>query len=384
MSVVLPCLDEAASVGLCVLEARDALDRIGGGDVIVVDNGSTDGSADVARAAGAIVIHEPRPGYGRAIRTGVDAAPPSVVVVADADMTYDLSRLGELVSPVLAGEADLVIGARRGGTDRRAMPLTHRLVGTPVLSYLIRNATGGQVLVDDSQSGFRAMPRDTFVGLDLNATGMEFASEMLIRAARQDLRITELPLGYRKRIGTSKLSARADAWRHVREIASLAPAMFLIGPGVMLAGLGLTVAIWSVVAGDAVTVGSWRWEPVFFATIALVIGAQAALVGVLLEARSPGPTVRSRRWRSFVYSPNFGRWCGRSGAVLAVTGALVDIALVPLRAHTGIGDERALALAGLAQSMLIVGCTAAGFGALWHRVAEIGIAPEGRRANASG
>ena len=159
VSVVLPCLNEAESVGLCVTAAREALAGAGiRGEVVVVDNGSTDGSPQLAADAGARVIRESQQGYGSALRTGFAAAKGEVVVMADADLTYDFAKVPELVAPIRAGEADMVLGSRLGGATRQTMPFLHRFVGTPAITFLTARACGGRV-VRDSQSGFRAFRR---------------------------------------------------------------------------------------------------------------------------------------------------------------------------------------------------------------------------------
>jgi glycosyltransferase involved in cell wall biosynthesis len=152
------------------------------GEVIVVDNGSTDGSAEVAAAAGARVIAEPRRDYGRALRSGFERANADVVVMADADGTYDLSRLPQLVRPVLDGDADMALATRLDGATRASMPLLHRHLGTPVITFLTSRACGRKVTCD-SQTGYRAFRRDRMLELGLRSDGMELASEMLIKAA---------------------------------------------------------------------------------------------------------------------------------------------------------------------------------------------------------
>src|SRR5712692_836569 len=215
VSVVLPCFNEADSVGLCVKEARDALAGAGiVGEVVVVDNGSADGSGEVAEAAGARVVHEGRRGYGSALRAGFAAAEGDVIVMADADSTYDLTKVPDLVAPIQRDAADLVLGGRLDAATRRTMPFLHRFVGTPALTFLVARACGGKV-VNDSQSGFRAFRRDKLASLDVRSTGMELASEMLIRAARAGLRVMEVPAGYRERIGQSKLNAFEIGRAHV-------------------------------------------------------------------------------------------------------------------------------------------------------------------------
>lgn len=224
VSVVMPCLDEAASVGRCVAEAFAAFEASGfQGEVIVVDNGSSDGSPSVAHAAGATVVSEPRRGYGNALRAGFAAASGEVVVMADADSTYDFRQMGALVDPVRAGVADLMLGSRLDSA-RLTMPFLHRTVGTPVLSMLISRVGGPQV--SDSQSGFRAFRRDRLSALGLQSSGMELASEMLLRAAQEGWRVSEVPVGYHKRIGESKLATIPDGLRHLRLIVR----MTLAGP----------------------------------------------------------------------------------------------------------------------------------------------------------
>jgi glycosyltransferase involved in cell wall biosynthesis len=215
VSVVLPCLDEVASVADAVRDAREGL-RLAGlrGEIIVVDNGSMDGSHAMAAQAGAIVLSEPRRGYGLAIRCGLHDAIGDVIVLADADRSYDLRELGRLVERVTAG-ADVVVGTRfGGGLDEDAMPWLHRRVGTPALNLLLAVATGRRFR--DSQSGFRAVRRERVVALACTGEGMEFASEMLVLAHRADLRIEEIPVRYQRRIGSSKLRPLGDGLRHCR------------------------------------------------------------------------------------------------------------------------------------------------------------------------
>jgi glycosyltransferase involved in cell wall biosynthesis len=220
VSVVLPCLDEITGIADTVRDAREGL-RLAGlrGEVIVVDNGSTDGSHALAARAGAIVLSQPRRGYGWAIRRGLRGATGDVVVLADADGSYDLRELGRLVARVTAG-ADLVVGTRFGdGLDEDAMPWLHRRIGTPALNLLLAMATGRRFR--DSQSGFRAMRRERVAALAYAGEGMEFASEMLVRAHRAGLRIEEIPVRYRRRMGTSKLRPLGDGLRHCRLLVRL-------------------------------------------------------------------------------------------------------------------------------------------------------------------
>ncbi len=363
VSVVLPCLDEAGSVGQCVKEALGAMSGAGlEGEVVVVDNGSTDGSAEIARAAGARVLSEERPGYGSALRAGFAAARGPVVVMADADFTYDLRRVPDLVAPVLADEADLVLGGRLDGATRATMPLLHRYLGTPLITFLVARACGGRV-VRDSQSGFRAFNRERIDALHLRSTGMELASEMLIRAARGGVRIQEIQTAYRRRIGESKLETFSDGWRHLHLILLLAPDLLLVGPGLALFGLGLVLCVLGFLAPSGVEVGSFRWQPVFFSGIALVLGVQAVLVGIVVAYRSSVTTPGVRRRFEFVGRPAFPAQCRITGFLMIVGGLAIDLFLFT----AWLGGESSppvnrLGLASLAQSLLIVGGTLLSFG----------------------
>lgn len=219
LSVVIPALNEEASVArtirqIPVNELRDMVKEV---EVIVVDNGSTDRTADEARAAGATVLWEPRRGYGCAYLAGFRVARGDVIVMADADGTYPLEDIARLIGPILRGEADLVTGSRlKGRIVKGAMPPLHRYIGVPFLTYLLRLLFGVQVT--DAHCGFRAVRRDVLSSMTLRCEGMEFASEMLVEAARLGLRVAEVPIEYRARsAGTSsKLRTFRDGWRHLR------------------------------------------------------------------------------------------------------------------------------------------------------------------------
>lgn len=287
ISIVLPCLNEAGSVDLVVRQGLAAIAQAGlQGEVIVADNGSTDGSQELARVAGARVIDVPVRGYGAAIAGGIAQARGDICVMGDADATYPFELLATLTDPVARGEADMVVGSRWVETNRKTMPFLHRFVGTPVISWLVRRAGGPRGLTD-SQSGFRAFRRQAMLDLELQTTGMEYASEMLIVAGRAGWRIQELPTGYRERIGESKLDTFRDGWRHLRTILLLAPHLAATLPGTMLAGAGAAAFAWSLIDVGVARIGSPLWLASFLGPLALVIGLQGILIGFLLAAWSP-------------------------------------------------------------------------------------------------
>src|ERR1700689_3036345 len=213
LSVIIPCLNEAENIELCVKAAWSAIELAGiAGEVIVSDNGSEDGSAELAAAAGALVVHEPRRGYGSAYIAGFAAARGTYIVMADADLTYDFNEIPSFLHELQAG-ADMVIGDRMQNIPPGAMPWLHRYVGNPLLSRFLNLLfhTG----VSDAHCGMRAFRRDGLETLALRTTGMEFASEMVVRAAKGELDIREIPIEYHPRGGESKLSSFRDGWRHL-------------------------------------------------------------------------------------------------------------------------------------------------------------------------
>lgn len=353
VSVVLPCLNEEAAVGATVGEALRGLARAGvPGEVLVVDNGSTDRSVERAEAAGARVVHEAARGYGAAHLAGLRAARGDVVVMADADRTYDLEGLARLLGP-LADGADLVVGSRlQGAIGRGAMPPLHQYVGTPVLTRALRVLTGTQL--SDSQSGYRAFWRDTALGLNLKASGMEYASEMLLKAGRAGLDVREVPTDYRVRVGESKLSPFSDGWRHLQMLLLLSPHLSLIAPGLLAMVLGLVLCALAVLAPAGIAVASLRWPPVFIGPMFLILGAQAAFLGSIAAYRSSLTPPGLRRRLAFLDRKDaVNRLLGRF-LLVALVGIGLDAALLVFWL-IDLSSDSLVGLAGLAQALIVIG-----------------------------
>ncbi|MGO8882296.1 MAG: glycosyltransferase family 2 protein [Streptosporangiaceae bacterium] len=238
ISVVMPCLNEEESVGLCVSKAWQGIRKTGlRGEVIVADNGSTDNSVAVADAAGARVVHQPRRGYGNAYMKGFSAARGRIIVMGDSDDSYDFTVLPDVIRPLEEG-FDYVLGSRFDGHIRRhAMTWSHRYVGNPVLTTILNVLF--KLKVSDAHSGFRAFTRAALDKMALQCEGMEFASEIVVKAARAGLRVAEVPITYHPRIGESKLNSLKDGWRHLRFLLLLSPDYLFALPGIACLAIGL-------------------------------------------------------------------------------------------------------------------------------------------------
>jgi glycosyltransferase involved in cell wall biosynthesis len=281
VSVVIPCLNEAGSIARCVTTALDVMGREGmAGEVLVVDNGSTDGSPELAERAGARVVHEPRRGYGNAYLAGFARARGEWIVMADADLTYDFEEIPRFLEQLWDG-ADMVIGNRMRNIHPGAMPWHHRYIGNPLLSGVLNLFfhTG----VGDAHCGMRALRRDRLDVLKLRATGMEFASEMVVRAAKADLEIRELPIEYHPREGESKLSSFRDGWRHLRFLLLHSPNHLFIFPGAFIGALGALIAL-MVVAHVDVLGRRWDLHALIGGSLLLIVGMQVMTLGLCAHA----------------------------------------------------------------------------------------------------
>jgi len=279
VSVVFPCLNEAPVVGECVQDARTRLAAAGiAGEVIVCDNGSSDGSDAVAARAGARVVHEGGRGYGSTLRTGIRAAQGEYIVMLDADGSYDLGAIEPMVAALRSG-ADLVMGSRfRGHLAPGSMPWLHRYVGSPLLSWLLNLFFGTSV--GDVHCGMRAFTRDAYHRLALKTTGMEFASEMVARAARIKLNIVEVPVDYHPRAGESKLRRYRDGWRHLRFLLMYSPTWLFLIPSVLLFVLGFVLLVGLAFSPLNFLGRQWDMHLAAVASMLCVLGAQAAWLGI--------------------------------------------------------------------------------------------------------
>jgi glycosyltransferase involved in cell wall biosynthesis len=354
VSVVIPCLDEAGSIGACVRASRRALESAGyDGEVVVVDNGSEDGSGELAELAGARVIHEPERGYGNAYLAGLRSAEGEFIVMLDADMTYDASEIPRFVEELRSG-GEMVIGNRMEQIHPGAMPWLHRRVGNPALTGLLNRLFGANV--KDAHCGMRAIRRDVLPQLELRGTGMEFASEMVIRAAKMKLDIRQFPIEYHPREGESesKLSTWRDGWRHLRFLLIHSPTHLFLFPGTAMAALG-AIIIAGVLANVSILGRQWDIHAEIGGSLLLVLGVQVVCLGLCAMAYGVYFMGEKDSW--------FDRMRARFtledglliGGVLGVAGLIFGGVLVGNWIDRGFGSLAEQQLAVLAATLITVG-----------------------------
>lgn len=271
VSLVMPCLNEEKTIAICIEKAKKCFDENGiNGEVIVADNGSTDRSVEMALQAGAKVVIEKVRGYGSAYHTGIDAANGKYIVIGDADNTYDFSEIDRFIK-ILRDGYELVMGSRlKGKILNGAMPWLHKYIGNPLLSWFLNLLfhTG----VSDSHCGMRAFSREAYVQMDLKTTGMEYASEMVIKASKAGLKITEVPITYYPREGESKLQSFSDGWRHLRFMLLYSPTHLFLVPGMFLLIVGLLLLI--ILLPGPITLGNHTYDYHF-----MFLGCLMSLIG---------------------------------------------------------------------------------------------------------
>jgi glycosyltransferase involved in cell wall biosynthesis len=347
LSVIIPCLNEAENIAQCVHAALTAMERAD----VLGDNGSEDGSAELAETAGAHVVHELRRGYGSAYIAGFAAARGTYIIMADADLTYDFNEIPRFLSELQDG-ADMVIGDRMGNIRPGAMPWLHRYVGNPLLSGLLNVLfhTG----VSDAHCGMRAVRRDRLETLALRTTGMEFASEMVVRAAKQKLEIREIPIEYHPRGGESKLSSFRDGWRHLRYLLLHAPNHLFILPGALMAALGALISL-TVLAHLPVLARQWDLHSLIGGSLLLIVGAQLVGLGLCAHAYATYFMGERDAWFDRVRARLRLEHGLMGGSAVALVGLVMLIVIVIDWIGRGLGSLSQERVAISAATLLVLG-----------------------------
>jgi glycosyltransferase involved in cell wall biosynthesis len=355
VSVVMPCLNEEETIGSCVQKALEGIRRTGlPGEVIVADNGSADRSVEIAGELGARVIHQPERGYGNAYRAGFEAARGKYIVMGDSDDTYDFTEIKSFVDKLREGN-DYVLGSRFSGQILPgAMPWLHRYVGNPVLTGILNFMFG--LKSSDAHSGYRAFTKEAYRRMRLQTTGMEFASEIVINAARANLKVAEVPITYYPRGGESKLRSFRDGWRHLRFMLLYSPDHLFVIPGLVLFVVGLFGMLW-LLSGPKIISGHFvDYHFMFIASLLTIVGFQVLLTGFFAKAYAfthrfaPDDLMIQRFYRYF----SLEEWL-IAGFVVFLVGFGIDTAIFVQWADQGFKNLFAVREALLALTLMVIG-----------------------------
>ena len=351
ISIVIPALNEEGIVGKTVKSVPVEKLRKNGLDVeiVVVDNASTDNTASEAREAGARVVYGEKRGYGNAYLKGFSEAEGDLIVMGDADGTYPFEMTYEFIQPILNGESDFVMGSRlKGDIKKGAMPALHKYIGNPFLTWMLNVLF--KAGISDAHCGMRAIKKDVLDKLNLKSSGMEFASEMVIEAARKNVKIAEIPITYYPREGESKLSSFSDGWRHLRFMMLYRPTPFLLGPGliVLIVGIALTLGVFFGFQS--------RRHTLILGSLLLIIGYQMLLAWIQFGAFGMvhGITESSGTIKKLVNYHSLGRELFL-GLILLVCGVLVGFKVLLSWSAVGFGPLSEIQYAMMALILCILG-----------------------------
>jgi glycosyltransferase involved in cell wall biosynthesis len=360
LTILMPCLDEGETVGTCVTKARAYLEQSGvAGEILVADNGSTDDSVGIAERAGARVIRESRKGYGSALRAGIAAARGRYVIMGDADDSYDFTALDPFVAALRDG-ADLVMGNRfKGGIAPQAMPPLHRYLGNPVLSGIGRLFFRSPI--GDFHCGLRGMRAEAIRGLGLATEGMEFASEMVVRATVDKLRIEEVPatLSPDGRSRPPHLRSFRDGWRHLRFLLLLSPRWLFLYPGALLMLAGLASMLW-LLPGPRVLAGlGLGVNTLVYSSAAIICGMQAMSFAIFakvfaINARLLPPDARVRRFTS-LFNVEVGMAAGLLLFLAGLAAGAYALGLWRLASFGALDPDVSLRIVAPSATAMIVG-----------------------------
>lgn len=361
LSIVMPCLNEAQTLATCITKARRSLRELNiAGEIIIADNGSSDGSQAIADRMGARVVNVEARGYGSALMGGIAAAQGTYVIMGDADDSYDFGNLGAFVDKLRAGY-DLVMGNRFKGTiEPGAMPLLHRYVGNPVLTTIGRlffHSPAG-----DFHCGLRGFQTAAVLKMDLRTTGMEFASEMVVKATLGDMRITEVPttLSPDGRGRPPHLHTWRDGWRHLRFLLLFSPRWLFLYPGLLLMAAGLVAGAWLLRGPVFIANIGFDVQTLLYAAVAIVIGFQAIVFAVFTkvfatsEGLLPADPKLNRMFR--VISLERGLIVGALLLVAGLGGSIYAVSFWDERSFGPLDPSKTLRIIIPSMTALILGC----------------------------
>lgn len=357
LSIVIPCLNEAKTLPLVIEKSKNAIRRLGiEGEVIIADNGSIDNSVEVAKKLNARVVNITEKGYGKALIGGMTAAHGKYLLMGDADDSYNFEEIDDFLK-YIKEDYDLVIGTRlKGKIEKHAMPFLHRYIGTPILTIILNFLF--KIKITDCNSGMRCIRKDVFNEMKLCSSGMEFASEMLIKAGLLRLRIKEIPITlYRdKRDRPPHLNTWRDGWRHLKFMFLYSPTYLFLIPGIILTTIGLVIML-ALISGPISISGTvFDYHSALFGSLLSILGYQTLNTGIQAKAYAQN--------QEFKFSDKFivkfyKKFSLEKGIILGLMlfsiGFLLDLFILLEWIRAGYKDLNEASMVALSSSLIIIG-----------------------------
>ncbi|HQG61882.1 MAG TPA: glycosyltransferase family 2 protein [Methanofastidiosum sp.] len=358
VSVVIPTLNEEKTIGICIDKINKIFDKYQINGEIIVSDSSTDSTPDIAKSKGARVIHLKEKGYGNAYIGGINASKGKYIVIGDADNTYDFLEIPKFLDPLRNKEADFVIGNRfGGGIEKGAMPSLHRYIGNPLLTKILNLFFHGKI--SDAHCGMRGFTRDAWKKLDLKTGGMEFASEMIIKAIQKKLEIKEIPIKlYPREGGPAKINSFTDGWRHLRFMMLLAPNYLFMIPGLLLFGVGLMLM--TLLLFGPLKIGMIKLDihPMVLGSLLTLFGFQIILYSFIVKEYGVTEGLIPESRTIHFYHSHFNLESGlKIGMVITILGFLFNLWILLAWISKGMGAMHvsSLRVAILALTIFIIG-----------------------------
>ncbi|MCX6776180.1 MAG: glycosyltransferase family 2 protein [Candidatus Micrarchaeota archaeon] len=357
-SVILPAKNEETTIADCISKIVEVFRRENiKGEIIVADS-STDKTPEIARRMGVKVVKSPTEGYGSAYMAGFEAAKGEYILMGDADDTYDFHEIPRFIKFLRENKADLVLGSRvKGRILPNSMPWLHRYIGNPLLSFILNTFFGASI--SDVHTGFRAIRRDAFEKLDLHATGMEFASEMIVKAVKKKLRIAEVPITYHPRKAQSKLSSFSDGWRHLRFMLLYSPDYLFIIPGTLMFIVALVLLL-ALVPGPVTIAGTTLdLHPMIIASLLAIVGFQVLIMGLFTKTYAVVSHLEEEdKLIEFIYKHLSLEKASFLGIMMIVLGVILSFDIIYLWVLSNFGPLFEVRRALFSSTLIILGVQA--------------------------
>lgn len=353
LSVVLPCRDEEEALGSCLQKIKDVFDANNIRGEIIVSDSSVDNSPQIARGFNVTLVKHDREGYGMAYLEGFKAASGKYIFCADPDGSYDFAEIPRFLD-CLRGGYEFVIGNRfKGRIARGAMPWLHRYIGNPLLSSIVKMFFGARI--SDTQCGMRALTKVALDRLRLKALGMEFASEMIIKAVQKRLKVKELPINYYQRIGKSKLKSFADGWRHLRFMLLYSPLFLFFVPGLLLFLLGFGLMFWLYFMSPEILGIKLSYHPMFVSAVLVIIGYQVMLFSLFAKTYAITHFGEENRFIQSLYRYVTIEKASLAGILVVFAGVIIYITIFFKWINSGFGAIQEIKLSIVALTLIAFG-----------------------------